>query len=96
MDVVSPESVSRGLSRALEKLGGSIDMLVNNAGYAIPGYIDQFDERTCQEMLDVNYLGAVRVVRRRAARIQQAPGIASTRGPTSSGCSRSAVCSSSD
>jgi NAD(P)-dependent dehydrogenase (short-subunit alcohol dehydrogenase family) len=62
MDVTSAVSVEQGVARALEELGG-IDIVVNNAGYAIPGYIERLTEADFEAMLQVNYLGAVRVVR---------------------------------
>lgn len=62
MDVTSSESVEAGTKRALEELG-DLDILVNNAGFAIPGYIEQLTEQDYETMLQVNYLGAVRVIR---------------------------------
>jgi 3-dehydrosphinganine reductase len=62
LDVTSTESVARAVPRVLTELGG-LDLLVNNAGSAIPGYIDQLDEEAYREMLAVNYLGPVRLVR---------------------------------
>lgn len=61
MDVTSAASVAAAAPRALAALG-DLDLLINNAGYAVPGYIDQLDESIYQEMLAVNYLGAVRVI----------------------------------
>jgi short-subunit dehydrogenase len=62
MDVTSTTSVEDGVKRALAELG-DIDILVNNAGFAIPGYIEQLTEKDYETMLQVNYLGAVRVIR---------------------------------
>ena len=62
LDVTSAGSVTNAVPHVLGALGG-LDLLVNNAGYALPGYIDQLDERAYQEMIEVNYLGPVRVVR---------------------------------
>ena len=62
MDVASAGSVEGGVAEARATLGG-IDVLINNAGYAIPGYIDRVTEADCKAMLEVNYLGAVRTVR---------------------------------
>jgi 3-dehydrosphinganine reductase len=62
MDVTSTSSVEAGVKQALEALGG-VDVVVNNAGYAQPGYIDQLTEADYVAMLEVNYLGAVRVIR---------------------------------
>jgi NAD(P)-dependent dehydrogenase (short-subunit alcohol dehydrogenase family) len=61
MDVTSTESVEAGTRRALAELG-DLDILVNNAGFAIPGYIEQLTEKDYETMLQVNYLGAVRVI----------------------------------
>jgi 3-dehydrosphinganine reductase len=62
MDVTSGASVEEGARRALDALGG-VDIVVNNAGYAIPGYIDRLTDDDFRAMLEVNYLGAVRVIR---------------------------------
>jgi 3-dehydrosphinganine reductase len=62
MDVTSPEAVSAGLKTAIAQLGG-LDLLVNNAGYALPGYIDELDDRAYVEMMAVNYFGPMRLSR---------------------------------
>jgi 3-dehydrosphinganine reductase len=62
MDVTDGHSVERGLSVALEQLGG-LDLLVNNAGFAVPGYVEELDEDVYHVMLETNYLGPVRVIR---------------------------------
>jgi 3-dehydrosphinganine reductase len=62
MDVTDGDSVERGLRAALEQLGG-LDMLVNCAGFAVPGYVEALDEDVYRAMLETNYLGPVRVIR---------------------------------
>jgi len=62
MDVTDGASVERGLRVALERLGG-LDMLVNCAGFAVPGYVEVLDEDVYRVMLETNYLGPVRVIR---------------------------------
>ncbi len=62
MDVTDGDSVEKGLSGALEQLGG-LDMLVNCAGFAVPGYVEVLGEDVYRAMLETNYLGAVRVIR---------------------------------
>lgn len=62
MDVAVTTAVERGVEEARSALGG-IDVVINNAGFAIPGYINRLTEADCSAMLEVNYLGAVRVVR---------------------------------
>src|SRR5688500_7029472 len=62
MDVTSPESIDAGLKEALAALGG-LDLLVNNAGYALPGYIDELDDKAYVDMMAVNYFGPMRLTR---------------------------------
>jgi len=62
MDVTDPGSVSAGVKAVIAALGG-LDMLVNNAGYALPGYIDELPDRAYVEMMAVNYFGPMRLSR---------------------------------
>lgn len=62
MDVTSPEAIARGVRAAIGALGG-LELLVNNAGYALPGYIDELSDRAYVEMMGVNYFGPMRLSR---------------------------------
>ncbi len=62
MDVADADSVASGVRAAIEALGG-LDLLVNNAGYALPGYIDELPDRAYVDMMAVNYFGAMRLSR---------------------------------
>ncbi|HYP91446.1 MAG TPA: SDR family oxidoreductase [Polyangiaceae bacterium] len=62
MDVTSPEAIVSGVNQVVAKLGG-LDLLINNAGYALPGYIDELDDRAYVEMMAVNYFGPMRLSR---------------------------------
>jgi NAD(P)-dependent dehydrogenase (short-subunit alcohol dehydrogenase family) len=62
MDVTSPESIAAGLQAALQALGG-LDILINNAGHAQTGYIDELDDQVYVEMMAVNYFGPMRLAR---------------------------------
>ncbi len=62
MDVSSPEAISAGLSRVYTELGG-LDLLVNNAGYAQTGYIDEVSDAAYVDMMAVNYFGPMRLSR---------------------------------
>ena len=62
MDVTDRESVKAGAEAALGALGG-LDLLVCNSGYAHPGYTDELDDSVFEDMINVNYLGHVNVVR---------------------------------
>jgi 3-dehydrosphinganine reductase len=62
MDVASPDAVATGVDAAVASLGG-LDLLINNAGYAVPGYIDELDDEAYVEMMAVNYFGPMRLSR---------------------------------
>jgi len=62
MDVCDDGSVNDAVGRSMQALGG-LDILINNAGYAHPGYVEALPFSVYSEMLDVNYLGMVRVIR---------------------------------
>ena len=60
-DVTDPESVARAVPAAIEKLGGRVDALVNNAGLGGPASAGAAPDEHVRRMLDVNLLGAWRV-----------------------------------
>ena len=62
LDVGDREDVSRVSRQGLEGLGG-IDLLVNNAGIARPGYVHELPDEVFEDMVRVNYLGVVWVTR---------------------------------
>jgi 3-dehydrosphinganine reductase len=62
MDVTSPQAIACGLRDAIAALGG-LDLLINNAGYAQPGYIDELDDQAYVDMMAVNYFGPMRLSR---------------------------------
>lgn len=59
-DVTSDASVAAAASTALAELG-HIDLLVNNAGYAISGAAEESSIEQVHAMFDTNFLGVVRV-----------------------------------
>jgi 3-dehydrosphinganine reductase len=62
MDVASPQSLAQGLRDAISQLGG-LDLLINNAGYATPGYVDELPDQAYVDMMNVNYFGPMRLSR---------------------------------
>lgn len=62
IDVTVQDSVDQGIPRVLAALGG-LDVLINNAGYAVCGYIDQLSDDVYREMMAINYFGPLRMVR---------------------------------
>jgi NAD(P)-dependent dehydrogenase (short-subunit alcohol dehydrogenase family) len=62
LDVTDPWSVRRAVDAVYESLG-RVDALVNNAGWAVRGAIEEVPEETAAELFDTNLLGVVRMVR---------------------------------
>jgi NAD(P)-dependent dehydrogenase (short-subunit alcohol dehydrogenase family) len=60
-DVTSEQSVRSAVPAALERLGGGLDALVNNAGIGGPASAGAMPDEHVRTMLDVNLLGAWRV-----------------------------------
>lgn len=60
-DVTDDDSVREGASAAIERLGGRLDALVNNAGIGGPASAGEPPGDLVARMIDVNLLGAWRV-----------------------------------
>jgi NAD(P)-dependent dehydrogenase (short-subunit alcohol dehydrogenase family) len=70
MDVDSDESVSQGIA-AIERDCGPIDVLVNNAGVAWDGAIEELALSKFRAMMETNYLGVIRCVQAVAPQMRQ-------------------------
>ncbi len=62
MDVTDSRAVEAGIAAGLERFG-RIDVLVNNAGYALRAPIEQTSDQEALDQLNVNVLGVLRVTR---------------------------------
>ncbi|HEX8705246.1 MAG TPA: SDR family oxidoreductase, partial [Myxococcaceae bacterium] len=60
MDVTRDDSVQSAVKAILAE-SGNIDVVVNNAGYALAGSIEDTTLEEAQQQLDTNFMGTVRV-----------------------------------
>ncbi len=59
-DVTDEQSVARAVAQVMAEFG-EIDLLVNNAGYALSGAAEESSVGQVQALFDTNFLGVVRV-----------------------------------
>ncbi|KAF9690671.1 hypothetical protein EKO04_011471 [Ascochyta lentis] len=59
LDVTSPENVNLVLEKAVQSFG-TIDVLVNSAGYALSGDTESATEAESHEIMETNFFGTVR------------------------------------
>jgi NAD(P)-dependent dehydrogenase (short-subunit alcohol dehydrogenase family) len=61
LDVTDLDTIKDFMSRLAVKSSGRIDVLVNNAGYALMGPLEDLSIKEIQDQLETNLLGAIRV-----------------------------------
>src|SRR5579872_2559800 len=62
MDVRDEESVTAGIASIVQR-EGRLDVIVNNAGIAIAGAVEDTSVEEAKDQFDVNFFGALRVCR---------------------------------
>lgn len=62
LDVTHPDSVNQAVMHTLEQFG-RIDVLVNNAGYAQFGAVEEIPVEKVRQMFEVNVFGVLRMIR---------------------------------
>jgi NAD(P)-dependent dehydrogenase (short-subunit alcohol dehydrogenase family) len=61
LDVTQPESIQAAVDCVLQHFG-RIDVLVNNAGYAVRGAVEEVPVEQTQQMFDANVFGVIRMI----------------------------------
>ena len=63
LDVCDPASMERALATLLTLTGGRLDALVNNAGIAVPGAVEDLSRDNLRQQFDTNFFGLVELTR---------------------------------
>jgi NADP-dependent 3-hydroxy acid dehydrogenase YdfG len=61
LDVTSPQSIAAAVDQVHHKLG-QIDVLINNAGFAVRGAVDEVPVEQVMQSFDANVYGVIRMV----------------------------------
>ncbi|GMX61123.1 oxidoreductase [Paenibacillus elgii] len=62
LDITIDEQVRSSVNSALERFG-RIDVLVNNAGYALLGYFEEMSEQSIRQQMETNVFGTMKLTR---------------------------------
>jgi len=62
MDLISQESVKKAIDETVKKFG-TIDVVVNNAGYGQFGTLEEISDQTARGNFDINVFGSLNVIR---------------------------------
>lgn len=62
MDLVNEENVKHGIDQAIAHFG-TIDVIVNNAGYGLMGGLEELSDEEARTNFDVNVFGSLNVIR---------------------------------
>jgi NAD(P)-dependent dehydrogenase (short-subunit alcohol dehydrogenase family) len=62
LDVTHPDSVNLAVTGTIRQFG-RIDVLINNAGYSMPGALEEVSDEQTRQIFDVNVFGALRMIR---------------------------------
>jgi NAD(P)-dependent dehydrogenase (short-subunit alcohol dehydrogenase family) len=63
LNIADPASIQTALDETLTLTGGRLDALVNNAGIAIPGAVEDLEREVLQRQFDTNFFGVMDLTR---------------------------------
>ncbi|MDR1323471.1 MAG: SDR family oxidoreductase [Candidatus Margulisbacteria bacterium] len=62
LDLTDPQAIKQVVSQAIETFG-TIDVLVNNAGYGLFGAVEEVSDEQIEHIFQTNFFGSLRVAR---------------------------------
>jgi NAD(P)-dependent dehydrogenase (short-subunit alcohol dehydrogenase family) len=62
LDITNDEQVESAVTTAMDRFG-RIDVLVNNAGYALLGFFEEMSEKAIRQQMETNVFGTMKVTR---------------------------------
>jgi NAD(P)-dependent dehydrogenase (short-subunit alcohol dehydrogenase family) len=62
LDITNDEQVQSAVNTALDRFG-RIDVLVNNAGYALLGFFEETSEKLIRQQIETNVFGTMKITR---------------------------------
>lgn len=63
LDVTIAASIDEAVRTVLDRAGGAIDALVNNAGYSVLGAFEDISDEDCRRQMETNFFGVLAVTR---------------------------------
>ena len=73
LDVSSSDSIEQAVAMVLEATDGALDAVVNNAGFGMPGAIEDLSREAMQRQFEVNLFGALELTNRLLPALRKRP-----------------------
>jgi NAD(P)-dependent dehydrogenase (short-subunit alcohol dehydrogenase family) len=72
LDVTDAASIGAAVSQVFAVTGGTLDVLLNNAGFTTVGFFEDMSDAECRSVMETNFFGAVAVTRAVAPSMRKA------------------------